>query len=72
MLLMMFALVGLVIVAFYFIRSRSTLSVNYSALVGNYLPVNVKAEGEIIELLVAEGDVVKDCLLYTSPSPRDS
>ena len=59
MLLMMFALVGLVITAFYFLRSRSTLSVGNSALVGNYLPVNVKAEGEIIELLVSEGDVVK-------------
>jgi len=60
MLLMMFALIGLVIIAFYFLRSRSTLSVGNSALVGNYLPVNVKAEGEIIELLVAEGDVVKE------------
>lgn len=59
LLLMMFALVGLVIVAFYFLRSRSTLSVGNSALVGNYLPVNVKAEGEIIELLVSEGDTVK-------------
>ena len=60
MLLMMFALVGLVIVAFYFLRSRSTLSVGNSALVGNYLPVNVKAEGEIVELLVAEGDMVQE------------
>ena len=60
MLLMMFALVGLVIIAFYFLRSRSTLSVGNSALVGNYLPVNVKAEGEIVDLLVAEGDVVKE------------
>ena len=60
MLLMMFALVGLVVIAFYFLRSRSTLSVGNSALVGNYLPVNVKIEGEIIDLLVAEGDVVKE------------
>jgi len=60
MLLMMFALIGLVVIAFYFLRSRSTLSVGHSALVGNYLPVNVKAEGEIIDLLVAEGDQVKE------------
>lgn len=60
MLLMMFALIGLGILAFYFLRSRSTLSVGNSALVGNYLPVNVKTEGEIIDLLVAEGDVVKE------------
>ena len=60
MLLMMLAMIGLAILALYFLRSRSTLSIGNSALVGNYLPVNVKAEGEIIELLVAEGDVVKE------------
>ena len=26
---------------------------------------------EVIEILVKPGDQIKDCLLYTSPSPRD-
>ena len=60
LMLIMFALVGLGITAFYLLYSRSTLTIGNSALVGNYLPVNVKAEGEIIDLLVAEGDVVKE------------
>lgn len=59
MLLMMFAMVGLGILAIYFLRSRSTISIANSALVGNYLPVNVKAEGEVIDLFVGEGDAVK-------------
>lgn len=59
MLLMTFAMVGLGILAIYFLRSRSTISIANSALVGNYLPVNVKAEGEVIDLFVGEGDVVK-------------
>ena len=34
-------------------------------------------EGEIVSILVSEGqeinedDIILDCLLYTSPSPRD-
>ena len=28
-------------------------------------------EGTILRWLVQVGDEVKDCLLYTSPSPRD-
>jgi len=59
MMIMMFALIGLLILTFYFLRSRSTLTIGNSALVGNYLPVNVKVEGEIVELLVSEGDTVK-------------
>ena len=27
--------------------------------------------GDVLELLVAEGDQIENCLLYTSPSPRD-
>ena len=60
MLLMMFALIGLSILAIYFLRSRSTLSISNSALVGNHLPVNVKVEGEIVEMLISEGDKVKE------------
>ena len=60
MLLMMFALIGLSILAVYFLRSRSSLSISHSALVGNHLPVNVKVEGEIVELMVSEGDAVKE------------
>jgi multidrug resistance efflux pump len=59
MLLMLFAMVGLAILAVFFLKSRSTLAVANSALVGNYLPINVKADGEIVELLVGEGDSVK-------------
>ena len=60
MLLTLAALAGLVLITSQFLRSRSTLSVSNSALVGNYLPVSVKAEGEIVELVVAEGDAVKE------------
>ena len=56
---MAFAMLGLALLAIYVLRSRSTISIGNSALVGNYLPVNVKAEGEIIDLLVSEGDSVK-------------
>ena len=38
--------------------------------------VNVKEieghQATVLELRVAEGDLGKVCLLYTSPSPRDS
>ena len=60
MMAMVIALVGLSLLAVYFLRSRSTLSIQHSALVGNHLPVNVKVEGEIVELLVSEGDTVKE------------
>ena len=60
MMMMVIALVGLSLLAVYFLRSRSNLSIQHSALVGNHLPVNVKVEGEIVELLVSEGDTVKE------------
>ncbi|MDB2687214.1 efflux RND transporter periplasmic adaptor subunit [Mariniblastus sp.] len=56
----MFAMIGLLVLAIYFLRARSSLSIGNSALVGNHLPVNVKVEGEIVEMLVAEGDTVKE------------
>jgi membrane fusion protein (multidrug efflux system) len=59
MLVMLFGLIGLAALAVYFLKSRSTLSVGNSALVGNYLPINVKADGEIVEVLVNEGDFVE-------------
>jgi len=61
---------GLVILSTVFLRSRSSLSVSNAALVGNYLPVNAKVEGEIAEVLVTEGDQVRkgDVLLrLTNP-----
>lgn len=59
MLLMLFGLIGLVALGAYFLKSRSSLAVGNSALVGNYLPINVKVDGEIVELLVDEGDYVE-------------
>ena len=33
--------------------------------------ITAEVNGQIIALPVKEGDVVRHCLLYTSPSPRD-
>ena len=59
MLLMFLAALAMVVIALVFMRSRSTLSVANSALVGNCLRVNSRVEGEIIEVLAREGDEVK-------------
>jgi len=59
MLLMLLAMIGLAVLSLYFLRSRSTLNIGNSSLVGNYLPVNAKIDGEIVELLVNEGDMVE-------------
>ena len=59
-LLMLFTMVGLCVLGVVLLSSRSQLSIENSALVGNYLPVNVKAEGEIVEVWASEGDVVKE------------
>lgn len=59
MLLMLLAVVGLAVLAAVFLRSRSSLSVGNSALVGNWMAVNAKAEGEVFEVLVSEGDHVR-------------
>ena len=37
-----------------------------------YVDVGAQASGQIHKIHVEVGDRVKDCLLYTSPSPRDS
>lgn len=58
MLLMMLALGAMVIVAVVFMRSRSSLSVDNSSLVGNYLPIHARIEGEIVEVHVKEGERV--------------
>lgn len=56
---LLLTMLGLVVVAVVFLRSRSTLSVANAALVGNSVPVNSKVEGEIVEVLVGEGDEVR-------------
>ena len=56
---MLFMMLGLVVLAAVFLRSRSSLSVENSALVGNCLPVNAKVEGEVVEVLVNYGDEVR-------------
>ena len=60
MLLMLLALVGMVVVAVVFMRSRSSLSVDNSSLVGNYLPIHARIEGEIVDVLVREGEPVRE------------
>jgi len=56
---LMLAMVALVILAVVFLRSRSSLGVANAALVGNSIQVNSKIDGEIVEMLVAAGDVVR-------------
>ena len=55
--------IGLVIVmllvgSLFFLRSRSSLAVNNSALSGNFIPVNSPVDGEITEVSVREGQFV--------------
>ena len=59
LLLLLFAMIGLAVLASVFLKSRSSLSVGNSALVGNYLPINANVEGEIAEIFVQEGEIVK-------------
>lgn len=59
LLLMLLAGLAMVVVALVFMRSRSTLGVANSALIGNSVRVNSKVAGEIAEVLVREGDVVQ-------------
>ncbi len=59
LLIIMLTMVGLLIMACFFLRSRSSLSVGNSALVGNWMAINSKVEGEISEVLISEGDHVK-------------
>jgi len=56
---LLFVMVGLAVLAAFFMKSRSSLSVTNSALVGNYIPINSRVEGELVEILVAEGDAVR-------------
>lgn len=59
LLVLLLMMLGLAVLAMVFLRSRSSLSVDNAALVGNYLPVNAKIEGEIANLHVAEGQQVR-------------
>jgi membrane fusion protein (multidrug efflux system) len=56
---LLFTMLGLLVLAAVFLKSRSSLSVGNSALVGNYLPINTKVEGVIVDVFVNEGDTVK-------------
>ena len=56
---MMIAMIALMIMALVFMRSRSSLSISNAALVGNFLPVNAKIEGEILDVFVSEGQQVR-------------
>ncbi len=70
MLVMLLVFVGLALVAVLFMRSRSSLSVANSSLVGNYVPVHARIEGEITEVNCAEGDYVeKGDVLFRLNSP---
>ena len=68
LLALLMTMIGLAVLATVFLRSRSSLGVSNAALTGNCLPVNAKVEGEIVEVLVTEGDHVKkgDVLLRLS------
>lgn len=57
--LMVIGLIGLVVLAAMYMQSRSSLSVSNSALVGNFLPVNARVEGEVEEVFVTEGEYVR-------------
>jgi len=59
MMALLFAMIGLAVLAAFFMRSRSSLTVGNSALVGNYIPINANVEGELVEILVNEGDTVR-------------
>ena len=68
---MMMALAAMLILVVMFLRSRSSLGVDNSALVGNYLPVHARVEGEIIEVLVKEGqDVARGDVLLRLDNPE--
>ena len=74
LMLMMLVGLGLIVVALVFMRSKSTLSVENSALVGNCLRVNSRVEGEIVEVLFREGDEVRkgDVLIRLSNPELES
>lgn len=58
LMVMLLVMISFAILAAVFLRSQSTLNVANAALVGNTVPVNSVAEGEIAEVFVAAGDKV--------------
>lgn len=56
---LLFTMLGLAVLAAFFMKSRSSLSVGNSSLVGNFIPINANVEGELAEILVSEGDAVR-------------
>ena len=70
-LVLVFLMIGLAVLAIVFMRSRSSLSINNAALVGNFLPVNARIEGEIADMNVVEGQQVRQGdLLLTLKNPE--
>ena len=68
---MLLALFAMLILVVMFLRSRSSLGVDNSALVGNYLPVNARVDGEIIDVRVKEGqDVARGDVLLRLDNPE--
>ena len=59
MMVMLFAMAALALAAFAFLKSRGSLAVTNSSLVGNFLPINAKVPGEIVNVRVREGDFVR-------------
>jgi len=61
-------MLGIVVLSVGFMHMQYSLSVTNAALVGNYLPINTKIDGEIAQVLFTEGDEVRqgDVLLRLS------
>ena len=55
--LAMFAIVGWIV---FVVRSRSTVSVANSVMVGNYHAVNTPYEGQVVDVMVSVGDIVEE------------
>ena len=56
--LMSVGMVAIVAWVLVFVRMQSSVKVNNSVMMGNYLPINSPLEGQITELLISEGDKV--------------
>jgi len=56
---LLFGMLAVALLAFAFLRSRNSLEVSNSALVGNFIPVNARVAGEITEVFFDDGERVK-------------
>ena len=57
--LLLFGMFAVIVLAFAFLRSRNSLDVSHSALVGNFVPVNARVAGEVTEVFFADGSEVE-------------